>query len=978
MGNRVFLYLATPKGAEHDNFEEVADAKNHVPVLWQILLAQGESAEPVSYQRVFGDAGTPAAAALAVDAIARLEEVLDFVQAHPLARKLPQLPRYVDATKRHLRQMLENWADEEPPVFSANLDELFWLEDSQHSAEAFIESELQAFTETWRQTKHAIATNDYALLDKVFRFSEFHLTAADWDVWNFTFGFGCWQHEYFDYSEIREIDFEAFCLQPQIENDDDYRDDLGHGRYRFHLGDNVGVRDGRDENAAILLPATYESVLNADSDDEDSSILFIEKNGKWGLFDTSETAQGLQGTILLQPSTDEIYDFVEGAALALQDERYGYLSLTGEWICPPVYEDAFEFSEGYAIVMLAGRFGFIDKSGRLVIPTIYDDAENFDERGYACVSAEQAWGVIDTEGKLIVPCLYQSVLWMDVLGGWLIQADDKYGLISADGRPWLDVQYDEILTSFYRYAILVRQKKHFGLLDWQGQILAPAEYGKIELLFPDEDSECPSTEETESPPHLFFLCQRGRKKGILNGLGQLILPCEYKSIEATSITQYGDDYAYLLEEYVIVSRPGQSKGERHLKGVVHLPASQEIIPCVYHAIHPISPSQDPSDIAFLVFKENPETEQALQGKGRHGVLRPNGVWTHQQLYAWIATPRVADEAWGAMLVCEELRRRWQDGKPVKAAHGKLDLYFWLYPDGSVQGHADYLSAEIAKGDLDAAYQLAKNYRTGEGIGANEKLALKYMRLAATAPDASLHMRGPIPDAMYDLAQMLVAGEGGPPDPIKAREWLKKLSKIEGRNNSKTYRLLGYLFLNGQGGRADPEGGLRFYEQAIKEGDAVAAYRAGICFRDGLGCEVNLATALAHFKEAIKGGYVGSAVQAAHCLYCMAQESPEDAEITLLQDESEYYFQKALSEDEQGTNLAYIYYHLGLLRLARDQDSSELQQAADLFLKAAQIGSLEAMQELITRVYGPIASPLHNRGQAEYWSEQYRNAGGPVP
>ena len=978
MGNRVFLYLATPKGSEHENFEEVAEAKNQVPILWQILLAQGESADPVKYQRVFGDAETPGAVASAPEAVARLEEVLDFVQAHPLARKLPQLPRYVDATKRHLRQMLENWVDEEPSVFSANLDELFWLEDSQHSAEAFIDRELQAFTETWRQTKHAIATNDYALLDKVFQFSEFHLTAADWDVWNFTFGFGCWQHEYFNYSEIRETDFEAFCLQPQIENDDDYDNDLGHGRYRFHLGDKVGVREGHDENAAILLPAAYESVLNANSDDEDISILFIEKNGKWGLFDTSETAQGLQGTILLQPCTDEIYDFVEGAALALQDGRYGYLSLAGEWICPPIYEDAFEFTEGYAIVVLDGGFGFIDKSGRLVIPTIYDDAENFDERGYACVSAEQAWGVIDTEGKLIVPCLYQSVVWMDVLGGWLIQADDKYGLLSADGRPWLDVQYDEILTSFYRYAILVRQKKHFGLLDWQGQILAPAEYGKIELLFPDEDCECPSTEKTEPPPNLFFLCQRGRKKGILNRLGQLILPCEYKSIEVAPIKRYRDDYACLLEEYVILCQPGHSKGERSLKGVCQLPSGQEIIPCEYHAILPIAPSKDRSDIAFLVYNENAEAEQALQGKGRHGVLRPDGVWTHQQYYSWIAEPHVADEAWGGMWVCDELSKRWQNGKPAQAAHGKLDRYFWLYPDGSVLSHADYLSAEVAKGDLKAAYMLAKNYRTGQGIDANEELALNYMRLAATAPDASLHKRGPIPDAMYDLAEMLVAGEGGPPDPVAAREWLKKLSEISGRNKGKTYRLLGDLFADGKGGPADPEAGLRFYELAIKEGDAGASYCAGICFRDGLGCEVNLATALAHFKGAIKAGHIGSAIQAGHCLYCMAQESAEDTETTVLQDESEYYFQKAISEGEQGENLAYIYYHLGLLRLARDEDSSQLQQAAELFLKAAQNGSLDAMQELVTRVYGPLASPMHNAGQAAHWSERYRDAGGRGP
>ena len=976
MGNRVFLYLAAPKGAEHDAFEEIADAKNHVPILWQILLAQGDSTEPVSYQRVFGDTGTPAVAATAVDAVARLEEVLDFVREHPLARNLPQLPHYADATKRLLRQMLASWAGEVPPIFSANLDELFWLEGDQHSAEAFIDRQLQAFTATWQQTKHAITTMDYALLDKVFQLSEFRQSASNWDVWNFTFGFGCWQHEYFNYSEIREIDFDTFCLQPPIENDDDDDDDddLGHGRYRFHLGDKVGVRNGRAENGAILLPAAYEDVLTADSD-EDTSLLYIAQDGKWGIFDTRETTQGLQGTILLQPSIDEIHDFKEGAALALQDGSYGYLSLAGEWICPPIYEDAFEFTEGHAIVMLNGRFGFIDKTASLVIPIIYDDAENFDERGYACVSIEQAWGVIDRDGKSIVPCLYQSVLWMDVLGGWLVNAGDKYGLLSADGQPWVDVQYDEIITSFYRYAILVRQKKYFGLLDWQGKILASIEYGKLELLFPDEDSECLSTEEIEPPLHLFFVCQRGRKKGILNGLGQLILPCEYRSIEATYVMHYGADSAYFLEEYVIVSRPGQSKSERPLKGVCHLLAGQEIIPCMYHTIHPIAPSQDPTEIAFLVYNENPEVDHALQGKGRHGVLRENGVWIHQQFYSWIAAPRVADEAWGAMLVCEELRKRWQNGKPVQAAHGKLNLYFWLYADGSVQGHADYLLAEIAKGDLDAAYKLAKNYRTGEGIGANDKLALKYMCLAATAPDASLHMGGPIPDAMYDLAEMLAEGEGGPPDSISAREWLKKLSTIDGRNNSKTYRLLGDLFLNGQGGHADPEGGLRFYELAIKEGDAIAAYKAGLCFRDGLGCGVNLSKAVAHFKQAISAGHSGSAIQAGHCLYCMAQESSEDSEIAVLEGESEYYYQQALSEGEQGKNLAHIYCHLGLLRLAHDQDSSAMQQAAALFLKAAQIGSLNAMEELATSIYGPVESPMHNRDQAEYWSEQYQNAGG---
>lgn len=79
MGNRAYLYLQAGHDAQNADGRqlptEIASANGSLPVLWQVLLAEGNAMRPDTTQRVFGDADTMGLAALASDALARLREL---------------------------------------------------------------------------------------------------------------------------------------------------------------------------------------------------------------------------------------------------------------------------------------------------------------------------------------------------------------------------------------------------------------------------------------------------------------------------------------------------------------------------------------------------------------------------------------------------------------------------------------------------------------------------------------------------------------------------------------------------------------------------------------------------------------------------------------------------------------------------------------------------------------------------------------
>jgi len=82
------------------------------------------------------------------------------------------------------------------------------------------------------------------------------------------------------------------------------------------------------------------------------------------------------------------------------------------------------------LVDVYGKYGFISLSGQFVIPPLFDFAWGFSE-GLAPVWACEEAGFIDASGRFIIPPQFSSVRWFrDGLAG--VELDGKRGFV---GKP---------------------------------------------------------------------------------------------------------------------------------------------------------------------------------------------------------------------------------------------------------------------------------------------------------------------------------------------------------------------------------------------------------------------------------------------------------------------------------------------------------------------------------------------------------------
>jgi WG containing repeat len=98
--------------------------------------------------------------------------------------------------------------------------------------------------------------------------------------------------------------------------------------------------------------------------------------------------------------------FSEGLAIGDgENEKYGYINESGEFVIPPQFDDAFSFREGRALVGIGERGSqkvtYIDKSGQFITSKRFDAAAPF-YNGVALVKVGKKYGYIDTSGQYIV------------------------------------------------------------------------------------------------------------------------------------------------------------------------------------------------------------------------------------------------------------------------------------------------------------------------------------------------------------------------------------------------------------------------------------------------------------------------------------------------------------------------------------------------------------------------------------------------
>ena len=964
MGNRSWLYLEHRLSGDDDSADpeetsadEIAEANNNFPVLWQLLLADGAAGDAIDHQRVFGDAGTDNLASDAHAALARIRQLHAFVERHPMLHTLPQIAWQFEAVALHLAELIDDTPDDSAPRFSANLDELSWL-GGDTEGEGFIERNRRECNELWAEVQRCIDSGNHPGVDAALGIQRF----ADWEAWAWQFGFGSLSHPYFDgYDAPRDERFADF--EPE-EDEDDERPDcdnhLGGDLWRFEVDGRWGVMrlvyddEGASQRTTVVEPA-WDDIRYAGG--SDPRLLWISQGERSGLL----LADAEAPLVLLEPQLDEVWAFEDDVATALVGDHVGLLRTDGSWLLPPSVDEVWSFVEGRVRARVGERIGYIDLQGQWVIAPKFEEAEDFTPFGLAPARGDEGgWGLVRADGEWAVPPDFENIQWRHDWEGFEATRDGKAGLLDAQGRVVIEPVYEQV-----------------ALLE---------EYPIESLTSEDND---PSNERgAPARPKRFAVERADGLCGLIDGQGRVLVPFDYGRFETLEpLTGEERAHAMVRRDLVRVASKGgrTAKNAPWLRGIYAVAAGRELVPCRHRTLQPLA--WGTQDIGWLVADPVPRSAKAEKGQFAVGVLRADGAVLHPQAYPWISAAVSVADGWMSTVVRSDLRKRWSAGEPVKAVRHDTGLYVWLHADGREQAHTEHMAARHAAGDLQAAYDLACHLRDGEGVEADPREALRWMARAAGVrePGDAPATASPdgLPVAMRELSKMLrwdTAGLGA--DPALGRAWLLHAIAHGGEDgaDAATHGHLGYMRCEGEGGERDLQGGMRHYELAAEQNNTMALYNLGLAHKLGEPGEPDLARAIGYFRRGHEAGDTSATMQLGRtlCLHAgaLAEQDHAEAEVNVMYAEALYALQK-VAEDSAKRQQGWACYELGWMRF-QGQGAPEDAAAAERWLLTGaalddceeNLESQRACTEVLAQTfYGDPDSPLFDEDKAREWTQR---------
>jgi TPR repeat protein len=233
-----------------------------------------------------------------------------------------------------------------------------------------------------------------------------------------------------------------------------------------------------------------------------------------------------------------------------------------------------------------------------------------------------------------------------------------------------------------------------------------------------------------------------------------------------------------------------------------------------------------------------------------------------------------------------------------------------------------LKKAAEEGDVQAQYDLAERYDSGNGIEYNSQKAVEWWKKAAE----NGHQ-----EAKYTLGRSYQYGWNGiKKDPKRAFEIYKELAEL---GNKKGQYRLGKCYQKHIGCEKNYELAVKWYRQSAEQGYKVAQFRLAMCYSHGIGVEKNNEESVYWFREAALQGYPW-----AQCNLAIAYERGRGVKRNM--DEAIYWYQEgAKGGSTWAQNTIGCYYNRGLY-LEKDK-----KKAVYWWTKAAKQGYRVAQSNL---------------------------------
>ncbi|WP_321814183.1 MULTISPECIES: WG repeat-containing protein [unclassified Paraburkholderia] len=609
MGNRSWLYLTD--NLDVDDGYQLAAANNLFPTLWKMLLASGQHAEGITFQRVFGDRGTRNLASDARAALQRLDHFAHFAARNRTLRQIPILATQLRSLVCYLTECVGRYTGD--VWFSANLDELSWLEEDSPSG--FIEQCAKTCDVVWYQVARSIDRDNAQDAIEALEIGE----PNKWLDWARCFGLSGIEHPYFKVeSPPSHMAWEDY-VPPQR------RHFLAGDLWLFESGGRWGVCFDDDVTTREIICPTWTEFSAAASRPHMQT--WVHDGTYFGLLDVIDNTP----RITLEPQLDAVTDFSDdGFASVTLDGKDGLLRRDGTWQIEPRFDWLDLPEKGRVIARVDDKLGFLDINGAWLIDPCFDDVDDFTAGELALAALDERWGLIDAKGQWRVEPQWTSADWQPEMEAFLVGLGDDVGLVSPHGETVIPVRYAAIaLMSMHATADCLRD---------------PAE-----SLIGAQDA--------------------AGRCGLFDGTGKVLVPFDYAGIAPTDWLSNEAQMPHVLRNrYVSVTH--EHDKDAALQGIYDLLERREVVAANHYTV--VVGMHWSTQTAWLACAPARGAQYAI-GDHVAGVLSLDGKLLHAPVYAWIGLE--VDTPWLAAYIIQTHWSAGEPVNALRADNGTFEWLY---------------------------------------------------------------------------------------------------------------------------------------------------------------------------------------------------------------------------------------------------------------------------------------------------------------
>lgn len=607
--------------------------------------------------------------------------------------------------------------------------------------------------------------------------------------------------------------------------------------------------------------------------EEELTFEIFEENKLWGL-------KNKEGNVLLSPQFDEFFNFgPPDLAVVSKNAKYGYVDTTGKIVVPLAWDDAFDFEySGFAVVALQGKMALIDTKGNQTTQMIYDELEALGEGNYFNAKTNELWGVIDASGKIVIDFEHVNE----------IQAGYGFYHIMIDGQKNQKI-FNESFKFLGEFPVQAIENLEDGLL-----LIKPHKGVNFSSIYKNDgtllDSGFEKVNRQTNFPDLLVIRKDKKHGAISRTTGNYVLPCQFDAILDIGVTVDGNSTDIALIHQA--DKKGIYNGNsEYLSWIIPLDNYQQII-WLDRSVFALQKNQmwgianaannDFSDFEFEMVVQKPAED------GFAYAFKENNVYTISETNICPTSKAIALEHasndYAYYFEYESRKRLLAYGKGLdkndERINDELSDVFSLFDSGeeaydeeNYEAAIYYYTTASEKHYAPAMNNLAHIYYNIKGFEDDNRAFFWYQKGAVAG-----HY-----NAMNGLGMCYKHGIGTPVDLDNAILWLSKAAEAQSAlaNNNlgdiysdeelflfnpekalgyyhaaadlgdPKYNWLGYLHdLKG-----DYENALKYYQLGADNGSDISTYNLGILYLNGLGTEKNVEFALACFKLALDRDYL---------------------------------------------------------------------------------------------------------------------------